>query len=94
MRSTVLMRTTLGKSTSANAARNLRDILRISDDCGTLREAIEDENTARAARRFAFIDQTPTQHRDVGMALLSAVAVAICLSSSTLSGSRAVGLTE
>jgi uncharacterized membrane protein YccC len=68
----------------ANAARNLRDILRISDDCGTLREAIEDENTARAARRFAVIDQTPTQHRDVGMALLSAVAVAICLSSSTL----------
>lgn len=68
----------------ANAARNLRDILRISDDCGTLREAIEDENTARAARRFAAVDQTPTQHRDVGMALLSAVAVAICLSSSTL----------
>ncbi|MBO1040965.1 FUSC family protein [Brucella pituitosa] len=67
----------------ANAARNLRDILRISDDCGTLREAIEDENTARAARRFAALDQTPTQHRDVGMALLSALAVAICLSSST-----------
>ncbi len=85
MRSTVLMRPTLWeKHLLANAARNLRDILRISDDCGTLREAIEDENTARAARRFAAVDQTPTQHRDVGMALLSAVAVAICLSSSTL----------
>lgn len=63
----------------ANAARNLRDILRTSDECRALRKAIEEENAARAARLFAATDKMPAQHRDIGMALLSALAVAICL---------------
>ncbi|EEQ94512.1 Hypothetical protein OINT_2001744 [Brucella intermedia LMG 3301] len=67
----------------ANAARNLRDTLRINDDCATLREALEEENTARAARRLAAPNQPPAQHHDVGMALLSALAVAICLASTS-----------
>lgn len=66
----------------ANAARNLRDILRISDECRALRKAIEEENAARATRRFAAPDKMPVQHRDIGMAMLSALAVAICLATS------------
>ncbi|MET3648749.1 FUSC family protein [Phyllobacterium ifriqiyense] len=66
----------------ANAAWNLRDILRISGECRTLREAIEEEDTARARRRLAAPGQMPVQHRDVGMASLSALAVAICLATS------------
>lgn len=69
----------------ANAARNLLDIVRLSDECGSLRASLEEENAARAIRRFAAPDKTSAQHRDVGMALLSAVTVAICLSSSTFS---------
>jgi uncharacterized membrane protein YccC len=66
----------------ANAARTLRDILRVSDECRILRESIEEENAARAARGFATLAQRSAQHRDVGMALLSALAVAICLATS------------
>ncbi|WP_265975055.1 FUSC family protein [Brucella intermedia] len=67
----------------ANAARNLLDILRLSEECGVLRKAIEQENPERAARHFAAPGKMPAQHRDIGMALLSAMAVAICLATST-----------
>lgn len=67
----------------ANTARNLRDIHRISHEANSLREAIEEENAARAARRFAAPGKMPALHRDIGMALLSALAVAICLATST-----------
>ncbi|CDN57440.1 Fusaric acid resistance protein conserved region (plasmid) [Neorhizobium galegae bv. officinalis bv. officinalis str. HAMBI 1141] len=68
----------------ANAARNLLDILRFSEECRTIRQAMEEDNAARATRRFAAPDRTPAQHRDVGMALLSALAVAICLATSII----------
>ncbi|NLS00833.1 FUSC family protein [Rhizobium sp. P38BS-XIX] len=67
----------------ANAARNLRDILCVRDDCIALRASIEGGRSARAAPRSAAVDRTPAAHRDFGMALLSALAVAVCLSSST-----------
>ncbi len=67
-----------------NVSRSLRDILRISDECRSLRESIKEENAPRAARRrFAAPDKMQGEHRDVGMALLSALAVAICLATST-----------
>ncbi len=67
----------------ANTARNLGDIHRISHESNSLREALGDENAARAARRFAAPDKMPAPHRDTGMALLSALAVAICLATTT-----------
>lgn len=67
----------------ANAARNLRDVLQVYGECRSLREALKEENTARAARRFAAPDKMPAPHRDIGMALLSALAVAICLATTT-----------
>ncbi|AYM83721.1 FUSC family protein [Agrobacterium tumefaciens] len=66
----------------ANASRNLVNILRISDECRTLRESLEEENTARATRRFTAPETMPAQHRDIGMASLSALSVAICLATS------------
>ncbi len=68
----------------ANAFRNLRDILRVWDDCRTIRRSVDNENAARTARRTIDLAGTPAPHRDVGMAMLSAAAVAICLSSSML----------
>lgn len=67
----------------ANTARNLRDIHRIAHESNSLREALGDENAARAARRFAAPDKMPAPHRDIGMALLSALAVALCLATTT-----------
>lgn len=67
----------------ANAARSLRDVLQVSSECGSLREALNEENTSRAARRLAAPKNMPAPHRDIGMALLSAVAVAICLATTT-----------
>ncbi|NLS18597.1 FUSC family protein [Rhizobium sp. P40RR-XXII] len=67
----------------ANAERNLRDVLRVSGECRSLREALKEENIARAARRFAAPENMPAPHRDIGMALLSALAVAICLATTT-----------
>ncbi len=52
-------------------------------ECGSLREALNEENTSRAARRLAAPKNMPAPHRDIGMALLSAVAVAICLATTT-----------
>lgn len=56
--------------------RDLRTVSRLSDECLTLRKSIEDENGARGARAP---DRTPAPHRDIGMAWLSSVAVAVCL---------------
>ncbi|MFB0692853.1 FUSC family protein [Agrobacterium pusense] len=59
-----------------NFARDLRTVSRLSDECLTLRKSIEDENGARGARAP---DRAPAPHRDIGMAWLSSVAVAVCL---------------
>lgn len=59
-----------------NFTRDLRTVSRLSDECLTLRKSIEDENGARGARAP---DRTPAPHRDIGMAWLSSVAVAVCL---------------
>lgn len=67
----------------ANAARTLRDILCVHGDCNSLRASIEGGRSAQAAPRSVADDRTPATHRDFGMALLSALAVAVCLSSST-----------
>ncbi|MFF2324046.1 FUSC family protein [Agrobacterium sp. NPDC058088] len=61
-----------------NYARQLRTVSRLSGECLTLRESIEDENGVRAAHA----PQTPAPHRDIGMALLSSFTVAICLGTS------------
>lgn len=66
----------------ANLSRTLRDIVRVSNECAALRDAIEEENAARTARRFSVFDRLPAYHRDLGMAFLSALAVAICLATS------------
>jgi len=67
----------------ANAARNTRDVTRVSHGSNALREAIVEENAARAARRFTAREKIRIPHRDIGMALLSALTVAICLATST-----------
>lgn len=67
----------------ANTAGNLRDIHRLSHEGTSLRQALEEDNAARAVRRFAASDKMPAPHRDIGMALLSALAVAVCLATST-----------
>lgn len=59
-----------------NFARDLRTFSRLSDECLTLRKSIEDENGERGARAP---DRAPAPHRDIGMAWLSSVAVAVCL---------------
>ncbi len=59
-----------------NFTRDLRTFSRLSDECLTLRKSIEDENGARGARAP---DRAPAPHRDIGMAWLSSVAVAVCL---------------
>lgn len=59
-----------------NFTRDLRTVSRLSDECLTLRKSIEDENGARGARAP---DRAPAPHRDIGMAWLSSVAVAVCL---------------
>ncbi|AJY45099.1 FUSC family protein [Martelella endophytica] len=66
----------------ANVSRTLKDILRVSDECDALREAIDEENAARTAHRFSDFDGIPAYHRDLGMAFLSAFAVATCLATS------------
>jgi uncharacterized membrane protein YccC len=66
----------------ANVARNLRDVVEVCRVCQSLREA--NENTARAAGRVASPDPVPRPHGDIGMAALSALAVAICLATSTV----------
>jgi uncharacterized membrane protein YccC len=66
----------------ANVARNLRQIMEVSHACQSLREALKDENTARAAGRSTRPERFPAPHRDIGMALLSALAVSICLATS------------
>ncbi|TKV70414.1 FUSC family protein [Rhizobium sp. AU243] len=68
----------------ANVARNLRDVVEVSRACQSLRDALKNENAARAARRVASPDPIPRPHRDVGMASLSALTVAICLATSTV----------
>ncbi len=59
-----------------NFTRDLRTVSRLSDECLTLRKSIEDENGERGARAP---DRAPAPHRDIGMAWLSSVAVAVCL---------------
>jgi uncharacterized membrane protein YccC len=66
----------------ANVARNLRDVLQVSRGCQFLQVALKEENAAREARRFVSPENIPAPHRDIGMALLSALAVAICLATS------------
>lgn len=63
----------------ANYARELRTVSRLSAECLTLRKSIEDESGARAARAP---ERTPAPHRDIGMALLSSLTVAICVATS------------
>lgn len=65
-----------------NVARNLRDIVEVSRECRSLRDALKEDNAARAARRVVSRDPVPGQHHDVGMASLAALAVAICLATS------------
>ncbi len=57
-------------------ARDLRAVVRLSDECLTLRKSIEDEGGRRAAGAS---DRMPAPHRDIGMALLSSLTVAACL---------------
>lgn len=66
----------------ANLARNLRDVLEVSRACQSLRDALKEENAERAACFIASPKKMPAPHRDIGMALLSALAVAICLATS------------
>jgi uncharacterized membrane protein YccC len=63
----------------ANVARNLRDIVEVSRACQSLRDALKKDNAARAARRVVSRDPVPRPHRDIGMASLAALTVAICL---------------
>ncbi|QWW71140.1 FUSC family protein [Rhizobium sp. WYJ-E13] len=63
----------------ANVARNLSDILHLADACRDLRDAVEKENVGGVASRFRHRDRISAQHRDFGMALLSALTIAICL---------------
>lgn len=67
-----------------NVARNLRDIVEVSRACQSLRDALKKDNAARAARRVASPDPIARLHRDIGMASLSALTVAICLATSTV----------
>lgn len=68
-----------------NLTRNLQAIARIAKECSSLREAAEDEKAFRLTRStVAHRISASAQHRDIGMALLSAMTVAICLASSTL----------
>lgn len=67
----------------ANLARNLRDIVEVSRAYHSLRDALRDENPARAARRIASPDHIRPPHRDISMASLSALTVAICVATST-----------
>ncbi len=67
-----------------NVARNLGDIVEVSRACQSLRDAMKKDNAARAARRVVSRDPVPRPHRDIGMALLAALTVAICLTTSTV----------
>ncbi|WLP57413.1 FUSC family protein [Agrobacterium fabrum] len=63
----------------ANAARTVRNILRLANECRALRKSMEGENNARIVR---VPHRRPAQHRDIGMALLSSLTVAVCLATS------------
>lgn len=67
-----------------NVARNLGDIVEVSRHCQSLRDALKKDNAARAVRRVASRDPVPRLHRDIGMASLAALTVAICLTTSTV----------
>jgi len=67
----------------ANVARNMRDVVEVSSACQSLRDGLKKDSAARAARRIASPDPVPRPHRDIGMASLSALTVAICLATST-----------
>ncbi|WP_313606030.1 FUSC family protein [Rhizobium sp.] len=62
-----------------NVARNLGDIVEVSRECRSLRDALKKDNAARSARLTVSRDPVPQPHRDVGMASLAALTVAICL---------------
>ncbi|TQN60694.1 FUSC family protein [Agrobacterium tumefaciens] len=66
----------------ANVSRNLRNIAQVSHEYQSLRDALNEENAARAVGRFASRENIPAQHADIAMALLSALTVAICLTTS------------
>ncbi|RVT69957.1 FUSC family protein [Agrobacterium sp. CNPSo 2736] len=66
----------------ANVSRSLRNIAQVSHEYQSLRDALKEENAARAVGRFASRENIPAQHADIAMALLSALAVAICLTTS------------
>lgn len=68
----------------ANVARNLGDIVEVSRECRSRRDALKKDNAARAARRIVSSEPVPPPHRDIGMASLAALTVAICLSTSTV----------
>ncbi len=63
----------------ANYTRELRTGFRLSEECLTLRNLIESEKGAPAA---CVPLKIPAPHRDIGMALLSSLAVAVCLATS------------
>lgn len=65
-----------------NVARNLGDIVEVSRECRSLRDALNEDNAGRAARRVVSRDPVTGPHRDIGMASLAALAVAICLATS------------
>lgn len=62
-----------------NVARNLGDIVEVSRECRSLRDALKNDNAARSARLTVSRDPVPQPHREVGMASLAALTVAICL---------------
>lgn len=66
----------------ANVSRSLRNIAQVSHEYQSLRDALNEENAERAVGRFASRENIPAQHADIAMALLSALAVAICLTTS------------
>ena len=67
-----------------NASRNLVNITDLSNECSQQRTSINEENTIKTKRRNnTHRVKYPALHRDIGMATLSAFAVAICLASST-----------
>ncbi|WCJ64995.1 FUSC family protein [Agrobacterium tumefaciens] len=62
----------------ANYTRELRTAFRLSEECFNLRNLIESEKGAAARLPL----RIPAPHRDIGMALLSSLAVAVCLATS------------
>ncbi|MDR6819945.1 putative membrane protein YccC [Neorhizobium sp. 2083] len=68
----------------ANVARNLRDVVEVSRECQSLRNALKLENATGDPHRVEPPKPVPQPHRDICMALLSALTVAICLTTSTV----------